>query len=79
MLVITRRAGERIRIGDDVVVQVMEVTGSGVRLGIEAPRSTRIYREELWLAVQEENRAAAQAAPADLPKAPEPTGHTTEG
>lgn len=79
MLVITRRSGERIRIGDDVVVQVMEVTGNGVRLGIDAPRSTRIYREELWLAVQEENRAAAQAAPADLPKAPAPTGHTTEG
>jgi len=79
MLVITRRAGEKIRIGDDVVVQIMEVTGNGVRLGIDAPRSTRIYREELWLAVQEENRAAAQIAPGDLPPALETTAHTTEG
>jgi carbon storage regulator len=62
MLRITRRAGERIMLGDDVVVEVVEIRGGTVRLAIEAPRSLRIYREELWLEVQRENQAAAQAA-----------------
>jgi carbon storage regulator len=67
MLIITRRAGEKIMVGDDVVVHVMEIVGHTVRVGIEAPRSIPIYREELWHAVREENRAAAEAAPAALP------------
>jgi carbon storage regulator len=66
MLIVTRRAGEKIMVGDDVVVHVMEIVGNTVRVGIEAPRSIPVYREEIWNAVREENRAAA-AAPADLP------------
>ena len=62
MLRITRRAGERIMLGDDVVVEVVEVRGGTVRLGIDAPRSLPVYREELWLEVQRENQAAVQAA-----------------
>jgi carbon storage regulator len=53
MLIITRRAGERIMLGDDVVVHVMEVVGNSVRIGIDAPRSVPIYREEIWHAVKE--------------------------
>jgi carbon storage regulator len=67
MLIITRRAGEKIMVGDDVVVHVMEIAGHTVRVGIEAPRSVPVYREELWYAVRDENRAAAEAAPAELP------------
>ncbi|MGA2929942.1 MAG: carbon storage regulator [Solirubrobacteraceae bacterium] len=67
MLRITRRAGERIVLGDDVIIEVTEVKGGSVRLGIEAPRSLRIYREELWLEVKRENEAAASAASAALP------------
>ena len=69
MLIITRRAGERIMVGDDVVVHVMEIVGNTVRVGIEAPRSLPVYREEIWHAVREENRAAAAAAsePPDTP------------
>ncbi len=67
MLIITRRAGERIMVGDDVVVHVMEIVGNTVRVGIEAPRSLPVYREEIWEAVREENRAAASAAPLELP------------
>ena len=66
MLLITRRAGEKIMVGDDVVVHVMEIVGNTVRVGIEAPRSLPIYREEIWHAVREENRAAAEA-PLELP------------
>lgn len=66
MLTITRRPGEKIMIGDDVVVEVVEVTGSTVRIGITAPREKQIYREELWERVRAENEAAAQADPEQL-------------
>lgn len=68
MLRITRRAGERIRLGDDVVIEVVEVRGGTVRLGIDAPRSIPVFREELWLEVKRENEAAAQAAGSRLPE-----------
>jgi carbon storage regulator len=61
MLTISRRQGERILIGDDVVVEIVEVSGGSVRVGITAPRERRIYREELWDRVKEENEAAARA------------------
>jgi carbon storage regulator len=61
MLRITRRAGERIVLGDNVIVEVIEVKGGTVRLGIDAPRSVAIYREEIWLEVKRENEAAATA------------------
>ncbi|MEJ5913311.1 carbon storage regulator CsrA [Pseudokineococcus sp. 1T1Z-3] len=59
MLVLTRRAGESIVIGDDVVVTVVEVRGEVVRLGIAAPRSVQVHREEVYRAVVEANRTAA--------------------
>ena len=69
MLSITRRVGERIVIGDDIVVHVQEVSGSTVRIGIEAPKATPVYREEIWAAVRDENAAAAKSA-AELPSGP---------
>jgi len=48
MLVLTRKIGERIRIGDTVTVRVLEVRGTQVRLGVEAPADVRIYREEIY-------------------------------
>lgn len=70
MLRITRRAGERVIVGGDVVVEVLEIRGGTVRLGIDAPRSVSIYREEIWLEVKRENEAAASAS-ADFPELPE--------
>jgi carbon storage regulator len=70
MLRITRRPGERIILGDDVIVEVMEIRGQTVRIGIDAPRSVPIYREEIWIAVKQENEAAAQAAGTKLPDVP---------
>jgi carbon storage regulator len=67
MLVITRKPGERICLGDDVTITVLEVVGSTVRLGIEAPAEIPVYRHEIWEAVKEENRAAAEASITDLP------------
>jgi carbon storage regulator len=70
MLNITRRRGERIVVGDNVFVTVMDVSGGTVRLGIDAPRSIRVYREEIWLEVKAQNEAAAQAASASMPDLP---------
>jgi carbon storage regulator len=64
MLIITRKPGERIMLGDDVTVEVIEVSGSSVRIGIAAPRSVPVYREEIWAAVKEENAASAASADA---------------
>ena len=69
MLIITRRPGEKIMLGDDIVVHIMEIVGNTARIGIEAPRSVPVYREEIWHAVRDENRAAAEAAPLELPSA----------
>jgi carbon storage regulator len=67
MLILARRTGERVVIGDEILVTVMEISGSTVRLGIEAPQGISIFREEIWLAVKEENRAAAEVAVDALP------------
>ncbi len=79
MLILTRRAGERVVIGDDVLVTVMEVSGQTVRLGIAAPQGLPIYREEIWLAVKEENRAAAEAAADALPAVTPPAEPASSG
>lgn len=59
MLVLTRRVEEGIVIGDDVRVRVLEIKGHQVKLGIDAPRTTGVYREEIYRRIQEENRQAA--------------------
>ncbi len=79
MLILTRRPGERVVIGDEILVTVMAVSGHTVRLGIEAPQGIPIYREEIWLAVMEENRAAAAAAPDALPPLPADTPGAAAG
>jgi carbon storage regulator len=70
MLVISRKTGERINLGEDITVTVLEISGSTVRIGIEAPTDVAVHRHEVWVAVQEENRAAAKANVDDLPSKP---------
>jgi len=70
MLIITRRPGERIVLGDDIVVTVMEISGQTARIGIAAPKDLPVYREEIWEAVKAENQAAASVDPATLPPLP---------
>ncbi|MEV7972408.1 carbon storage regulator CsrA [Cellulomonas sp. NPDC089187] len=65
MLVLSRRVGERLVIGDDIVVTVIEVRGDGVRLGIDAPRSVAVHRAEVLEAVTAANEAAASTAEDD--------------
>jgi carbon storage regulator len=59
MLVLTRRAGESVMIGDDVVITVLEARGDVIRLGIQAPRDVQVHREEVWKELQAANREAA--------------------
>ena len=69
MLILTRKPGESVYIGDDIKVTLMEIKGNQVRVGVDAPRSVKIYREEIYLQILEENRTAAEAStelPADL-------------
>jgi carbon storage regulator len=59
VLVLSRRGGESVMVGDDVVVTVLDVRGDVVRLGIKAPRSIQVHREEIYRELQAANRAAA--------------------
>ncbi|MBQ6975049.1 MAG: carbon storage regulator CsrA [Selenomonadaceae bacterium] len=67
MLVLTRKPRQQIMIGDDIVINVVEVQGENVRIAIDAPREIKIYRGEIYRAIQEENqKAAAQIPNVDL-------------
>ncbi len=66
MLILTRKLGESITIGDDVKIRVLEIKGKQVRLGIDAPRKYSIHREEIYQRIQEENKLAAQQSPLSL-------------
>jgi carbon storage regulator len=72
MLILSRKSNEKIMIGDDISVSIIEVRGDQVRLGVEAPRSIKVYRQEVFDAIKAENRAAAESRPLlpaiDLPK-----------
>jgi len=70
MLVLTRKLGEVIRIGDNVIVRVLEVKGSQVRIGVEAPPEVRIYREEVYRAIHKEHEEAALREGKELAVAP---------
>lgn len=65
MLILTRKSGEAIRIGDNIVLKIIEIRGNQVRLGIEAPRNLSVHREEIYTLIQEQNRAAASSSPVD--------------
>ena len=66
MLILTRKVGEMIRIGDAVVIRVLEVRGSQVRLGVDAPADVRIFREEVYRASQEGKADGADAGAAPV-------------
>ena len=69
MLVLTRKVGESITIGDDVKIIVMQIKGKQVRLGIKASPQTIVHREEVYQRIQEENRQASMAEVGGLDEA----------
>lgn len=68
MLVLTRKAGEGIIIGDDIKITIVELKGGGVRVGIDAPREMKVHRQEVFERIKQENKEAAQWDIADLDK-----------
>ncbi len=66
MLVLTRKLGEKIRIDDQITISVVEIDARHVKLGIEAPRSIIVHREEVYQRIQEENRRAAEVQKGDV-------------
>jgi len=67
MLLLTRKLGENIRIGDDVKITIVEVKGNHVKLGIDAPPSVKVHREEIYERIQQENRRAQALRDAGTP------------
>jgi carbon storage regulator len=61
MLVLTRKLGESIAIDDHIKIVVVQIKGKQVRLGIQAPKETKIHREEVYAAIQEQNKEAAKS------------------
>ena len=66
MLVLTRKTGEGIIIGDDIRITVVELKGGGVRIGIDAPREMKVHRQEVYERSKQENKEATQWDFADL-------------
>ena len=71
MLVLTRKLGESIAIDDHIKIVVVQIKGKQVRLGIQAPKETKIHREEIYSAIQDSNKQAATGtiAPDQISKA----------
>lgn len=65
MLVLTRKRGEQILIGDDIVITILDAKGDSIRVGIDAPRGVVIHRLEVMQAVTEANLEASRAAASD--------------
>jgi carbon storage regulator len=63
MLILTRKLGENIRIGDEVKITILDIKGGQVKLGIEAPPHIPVHREEIYERIREENRRANEVSP----------------
>jgi carbon storage regulator len=66
MLILTRRPGESIYLGDDIKITVLSVQGKQIKVGLEVPDDMPVYREEVYLRVQEQNKMAFQLTDQDL-------------
>jgi len=71
MLILTRKLGEKINIGDDITITLVEIKGTQVKLGIEAPKHIEIHRQEVYERIREENLSSSDINDIDLLKAAE--------
>jgi len=66
MLVLSRKKGQSIMLGDNIELTIIEIQGDQVRIGINAPKAVQVYRKELFLEIQEENKKAAGSSRIEL-------------
>ena len=59
MLILSRKVDEKIKIGNDITLTIIEVHGDMVKIGVEAPKNVKVFRQEVFEAIQSENKAAA--------------------
>ncbi|MDR1099132.1 MAG: carbon storage regulator CsrA [Treponema sp.] len=63
MLILSRKINEKIMIGEDISISIIEVRGDQVRLGVDAPKTVKVFRQEVFDAIKAENKAAAESTP----------------
>jgi carbon storage regulator len=61
MLILSRKTNEKIMIGDDISVSIIEIRGDQVRIGVDAPKTVKVFRQEVFDAIKAENKAAAES------------------
>lgn len=71
MLILTRKLGESIRIGDNITITVSDIKGKQIRIGIEAPEGVMVHREEVYQMIQKQNILAAECGEVDAPGLPD--------
>jgi carbon storage regulator len=69
MLILTRKLGEKIAIGDDITITLVEIKGTQIKLGIEAPKHIEIHRQEVYDRIREENLSSSDINDSDLSSA----------
>ncbi|MCL2205028.1 MAG: carbon storage regulator CsrA [Treponema sp.] len=62
MLILSRKINEKIMIGEDICISIIDIRGDQVRLGVDAPKSVKVFRQEVFDAIKAENKAASQSA-----------------
>ena len=68
MLILARKVHESIIIGDQIEISIIDIKGDQAKLGIKAPKTVKVYRMEVYEAIQKENKAAAMANPNKIPE-----------
>ena len=63
MLILSRKVNEKIMIGDDISVSIIEIRNDQVRIGVDAPKTVKVFRQEVYDAIKAENKAAAESSP----------------
>ena len=63
MLILSRKTNEKIMIGDDISISIIEIRGDQVRIGVDAPKTVKVFRQEVFDAIKAENKAAVESTP----------------
>ncbi|MDR1302372.1 MAG: carbon storage regulator CsrA [Treponema sp.] len=63
MLILSRKVNEKIMIGDDISISIIEIQGDHIRIGVDAPKTVKVFRQEVFDSIKSENKAAAESNP----------------